>query len=83
MWISFIVPLAVLLAALLLQRLESALLGSPERVERTSEHPTARTAVDAVGSPVPAADPPLALVPDPPARRPRRTPRSPVVRATA
>jgi hypothetical protein len=37
-WISFVVPVAVLLATLLLQRLEAKLLRAPERAENP-EHP--------------------------------------------
>jgi hypothetical protein len=37
-WISLVVPVAVLLATLLLQRLEAKLLNTPERVEHP-DHP--------------------------------------------
>lgn len=76
MWISLAVPLAVLLAAMLLQRLEAALLTAPD----AAEHPN---------DPV---VPPLALVPppDPPTARRQGRPASlpssgptPAARATA
>jgi hypothetical protein len=40
-WISFVVPVAVLLATLLLQRLEAKLLSTPARAEHPDhpEHP--------------------------------------------
>jgi hypothetical protein len=82
-WISLVVPLVLLVAPLLLQRLESALLSGLEPVERRGESPTARSAVDAAGSPVPTIAPALSLVPDPPSRRPHRTVGAPVARATA
>ena len=39
MWISLIVPVAVLLAPLLLQRLEAKLLSTPEPTERPDSLP--------------------------------------------
>ena len=39
MWISLVVPVAVLLATLLLQRLEAKLLRAPERAEHADEAP--------------------------------------------
>jgi hypothetical protein len=68
-WISFVVPVAVLLGTLLLQRLETRLLGDPVRDER----PAGREAV-----PVGAERPLVSR-----RGRPRRAPRSPVLRATA
>jgi hypothetical protein len=71
-WISLAVPLAVLLAAMLLQRLEAALLTAPD----ADEHPHD------------PAVPPLALVsrPDPPPARRQALPSTgptPTARATA
>jgi hypothetical protein len=63
MWISLVVPVAVLLATLLLQRLEAKLIGAPERVEHP-EHP----------APAPSDSLPLLTVGPldrPPPRRPR------------
>lgn len=68
MWISFVVPVAVLLATLLLQRLEAKLLRAPERGE------TPDRASDSL---------PLLTVGrlDPPPKRPAAD--RPVLRATA
>jgi hypothetical protein len=62
-WISFVVPIAVLLATLLLQRLEAKLIGTSERVEHP-DHPV----------PSPSDSLPLLTVGPldrPPPRRPR------------
>jgi hypothetical protein len=60
-WLSLLVPLAILLAALLLQRLEAKLLRAPETVEHPaqpapnpSDHPTSQT----IGPPPDPAAPP-------------------------
>jgi hypothetical protein len=73
-WLSLLVPLAILLAALLLQRLEAKLLRAPDIVEHPaqptpnpSDHPASR----AIGPP-----------PDP-AAPPRRRPGPSAARATA
>jgi len=62
-WISLVVPVAVLLATLLLQRLEAKLLRAPERVENP-DHPSDSLPLLTVGrldrpSPRRAADPPV------------------------
>ncbi|MHA6627428.1 hypothetical protein ACU61A_18470 [Pseudonocardia sichuanensis] len=70
MWISLAVPLAVLLAAVLLQRLEASLFSTPE----ADEHPS-----DAGVAPLALVPPP----PEPPQPRRRPSPHSPTARATA
>jgi hypothetical protein len=71
-WISFVVPVAVLLATLLLQQLEAKLLRVPERVENP-DHPER----------YPSDSLPLLTVGrlDPPPKRPAAD--RPVLRATA
>jgi hypothetical protein len=69
-WISLVVPVAVLLATLLLQRLEAKLLRSPER----RENPDRR-------APYPNDSLPLLTV-GRLERPPRRPPGRPVLRAT-
>ena len=71
MWISLVVPVAVLLATLLLQRLEAKLLRAPERAEHRDE------------APHPGDSLPLLTVGrlDPPPQRPVAD--RPVLRATA
>jgi hypothetical protein len=69
-WISLAVPLAVLVTAVLLQRLEASLFSTPE----ADEHPSDATV------------PPLTLVPpspEPPRPSRRRAPHSSTARATA
>jgi hypothetical protein len=67
-WISFVVPVAVLLATLLLQRLEAKLLRTQERVE-TPDHTSDALPLLTVGR----LDPPP----------PRQAADRPVLRATA
>ncbi|TWF81748.1 hypothetical protein FHX44_117693 [Pseudonocardia hierapolitana] len=69
MWISLVVPVAILVATLLLQRLEAKLLRAPELYER-HDHPAPLLTVGPLESP-----------PPPPPRR-GGTER-PVARATA
>jgi hypothetical protein len=54
-WLSLLVPLAILLAALLLQRLEAKLLRAPETVDHPAQ-PTPNP-TDHPTSPDPAASP--------------------------
>jgi hypothetical protein len=67
-WISFVVPVAVLLATLLLQRLEAKLLRAPERGENP-DHTSDALPLLTVGRL------------DPPPKRPAAD--RPVLRATA
>jgi hypothetical protein len=72
-WISLVVPVALLLATLLLQRLEAKLLDTPERVEHP-DHPV----------PHPSDSLPLLTIGplESPPTRPRRAAGHPRVRAT-
>jgi hypothetical protein len=69
-WISLGVPVAVLLATLLLQRLEASLLSTPVRVDHP-EHPA------------PVDSTPLLTVGPLEAAAPRREPDRPVLRGAA
>ncbi|OLT19471.1 hypothetical protein BJF78_10930 [Pseudonocardia sp. CNS-139] len=57
MWISLVVPLAVLLIALLLQRLEAAVLTDLRTPDPHREHPAAGAAGDPPDDPAPAPEP--------------------------
>jgi hypothetical protein len=73
-WVSFVVPIAVLLATLLLQRLEAKLLGSPVR----GDHPEHRVPHSGDSTPLTT----VGHRESPPAR-PRRAARPSSARATA